>query len=107
MSAAWDADLARRRLPHWVYRCYDADGVLLYIGMTYDPKQRIRSWRSRSNQDRWSWFCDVARMSWCAHPDQWRAGWAEREAIQAERPLHNRDFNPNFRQTPPRKRAAA
>ena len=34
----------RVRLPHGVYRCWDADGVLLYIGCSIDPEERWASW---------------------------------------------------------------
>lgn len=30
-------------VPHYLYRCYDSDGRLLYIGCTADVTHRIRS----------------------------------------------------------------
>lgn len=36
---------ASRNADHWVYRCYDADGVLLYVGCTANVKKRIADHR--------------------------------------------------------------
>lgn len=40
--------------PHFVYRCFDADGRLLYVGLTKNPEQRLAGHRSQT-----LWFGDV------------------------------------------------
>jgi predicted GIY-YIG superfamily endonuclease len=67
-----------------VYRFFDAQDVLLYIGITEDPKSRFASHEALK-----PWWGDVAR-----HAIEWRetreeAAVAEIEAIQAERPAWN------------------
>lgn len=71
-----------------LYRLYDADGQLLYIGVTtYPPKRFVEHERDKP------WWPDVAR-----HHVEWidgreRAETAERCAIAAEGPRYNRIHN--------------
>ena len=68
-----------------VYRCFAADGRLLYIGMTADLDTRLKAHRNRSH-----WFGDVDRVTTEVHPDRPTAALAEFHAIEAERPENNR-----------------
>lgn len=70
--------------PHYVYRCFDAEGRLLYVGCTVNPKDRIAQHRDTA------WWGDriaSARMTVFPHRDYALA--KEREAIFAERPVCN------------------
>lgn len=70
--------------PHAVYRIYHADGSLLYIGVTWNPQQRLRQhqgWISRYRVP-----CRVT-LTW--YGNRVAAYDAEAEAIQAEQPLNN------------------
>lgn len=75
---------------HFLYRHYDAEGVLLYIGVTMFPKSRLASHKSLS-----PWGGQIARVDISSY-----IGWAGRQAalddeayaIAYERPKHNRTF---------------
>jgi hypothetical protein len=81
-----------RYADHYVYRCYDTDGDLLYIGCTIDATKRIAAHRRGTGgavASRWlSEFMDRYEVE---GPFKGRdAGReAERLAIQAEQPLFN------------------
>lgn len=68
-----------------LYRCFDADGVLLYIGITYR-----KSGRKSQHRKKWPWWSRVDRIEWEEH--YWRrdAEKAELDAIKAEKPLFNK-----------------
>lgn len=71
------------RAPRAVYRLYDAEGALLYIGSSDNPEKRFA--RHRATQ---SWWPQVSRREVTWHP--WRAAWGvEAAAIWEERPKHN------------------
>lgn len=79
-----------------VYRCYAADGVLLYIGKSVDPGQRIGQHRSQPSP----WIGRHASMTeeWFEGPRAaMRARDAEVAAIAAERPAFNLEHNPGGR----------
>lgn len=69
----------------WLYRHYDANGVLLYVGITFDFRQRKRQHTSQS-----SWRTRIARMTVEVFPDRVAAREAERAAIVAENPIFNK-----------------
>lgn len=75
---------------HALYRFYDADGVLLYIGITASVPTRLT--RHRDNKP---WWTHVTRIDIEHHPDRDTVLAAEKAAIKAERPrwnvVHNRD----------------
>lgn len=79
------AELARR--PHFVYRCFDADGVLLYIGCTVHPEQRRVEHRRSS-----PWFAQLASVKlvgpFVGEKARDRALAAEQALICSERPLY-------------------
>ncbi|MCX5431888.1 GntR family transcriptional regulator [Streptomyces sp. NBC_00257] len=71
-----------------VYRLYDADGTLLYVGMSGDPTKRFLGHRADK-----PWWPEVH-----AHTLQWfnsrgDASAAERDAITGERPRYNKAHN--------------
>jgi hypothetical protein len=69
-----------------LYRFFDADDRLLYIGISLSAVQRAAGHRHRQ-----PWWDDVARMDVEHFPDVTRDEILriEREAIRTERPLHN------------------
>lgn len=81
-AAAWRQ---RADLPHIVYRAFDADGRLLYIGCTSNLHLRMRSHSSQSG-----WFSAMARLEIEEHVNRLRAEQAERRAIATEEPLFNK-----------------
>lgn len=70
--------------PAVVYRFFDADDVLLYVGFTANFPARLGSHFSAS-----PWFSKVARWTLVDLPDDVAGLAYEAEAIRAERPLHN------------------
>lgn len=78
----------RESVPHFVYRYYDADGTLLYVGVTIDPKQRHMNHGYQS-----PWFRDIAsyRLTgpFISEDAGTRARAYERQTIFNEHPLHN------------------
>ena len=100
MSGTFDHEDSR---PHSVYRCYDADDQLLYIGCAWDVDHRIWFHMQRSSQSEVSWAVRrrMARYTSQEYPTKAAARSAEREAIANEAPLLNRQHNPRrFRKTP-------
>lgn len=67
-----------------LYRFYDSDGVLLYVGIS-------KSWTDRLVQHRRDkvWFGHVARVDVAYYKDRDAVLDAEQEAIRRERPVHN------------------
>ena len=73
-----------------VYRCFDADGVLLYVGSTIDVPRRMRE------HGRYSpWFGRMARVEVTDFQEQNFALEAERGAIKEEGPKCNLLGNPD------------
>jgi hypothetical protein len=72
-----------------VYRCFDAEGRLLYIGASSSVKQRLRGHRQKS-----PWWSEVAEVAVDPPLPYDDAREAEKDAIVAEQPRHNkkRDF---------------
>jgi predicted GIY-YIG superfamily endonuclease len=67
-----------------LYRLYGADGTLLYVGITFDPKTRF--WQ---HGDRKEWWWEVARNTVTWYRSRYDALRAETAAIKTERPLYN------------------
>lgn len=81
-----------RDAPHYVYRCYDADGVLLYVGCTRNPTSRLAAHRRGNNQAKASrWLAATMHHAEVSEPYRGREAGreAERAAIQAESPIFN------------------
>lgn len=81
----------RRRDPAAVYRLYDADGVLLYIGSAYDPEERCKAHRGKA------WWPEVARRSEEWFASRGGAYVAEMKAIASEGPKRNAMGSPSYR----------
>ncbi len=69
--------------PAAVYRLWDADGALLYVGSSYNPDERCQRHRTAP------WWPLVTRRT-----DEWRSNRAdayhgEMAAIEKEEPVHN------------------
>lgn len=70
--------------PHFVYRCFDADGRLIYVGVTYTPLKRMEQHRGGA----W-WFEQVDQIKYTVWPDRARGLEMERRAIADENPRWN------------------
>lgn len=71
-----------------LYRHYNADGALLYVGISNSPIYRLRQHEASA------WFFNISNVSIEWHATERAARAAERKAIAVERPLHNRAHNP-------------
>jgi predicted GIY-YIG superfamily endonuclease len=69
---------------HYVYRCYDADGDLLYIGCTQRLEVRMRVHEKQSQ-----WYPDMVRMTVEEYSSVTAGFDAEAEAIGRENPYWN------------------
>lgn len=76
--------------PHILYRFYDRTGVLLYVGITVDFETRMAA----HSKDK-AWWSQVDRKATHVeyHDCRRDALDAERDAIRAERPVHNDHHN--------------
>ena len=90
-DGCWQVAIAVRNArietgPTALYRLFDADDRLLYIGITLDPAQRFREHRRTQ-----PWWPDVARrvVEWLPVAGR-EAEYCERAAIAAEGPMRNR-----------------
>lgn len=79
---------------HVVYRCYDADNRLLYIGCTQDLTARMQVHECDStNPASVELIKRLDLVEYEEYPDRATARQAEREAITAEAPLLNTHHN--------------
>ena len=67
-----------------LYRCYDANDALLYVGLTSNPKQRFNSHEKGK-----SWWEDIVRIEVEHFDTRAACAAAERRAIKQESPLYN------------------
>lgn len=68
-----------------LYRMYDADGILLYVGISLSFPARFATHKSEK-----PWASEVANMTVEQYPTRQAALDAEAAAIIAENPVHNR-----------------
>lgn len=68
-----------------LYRHYDADDALLYVGIALNHVSRLNQHRTSA-----SWFYEIARIEVEHFDSRLAAETAERIAIRDERPLHNK-----------------
>lgn len=71
--------------PTTLYRLYDAEGDLLYVGISTRPMQRVRE-HSKGQ----TWWLEVASQSFEHFPSRPDAAAAELAAIRAEKPRYNK-----------------
>lgn len=71
--------------PATVYRYFDAERRLLYVGVTQQHLKRRVQHHIRSG-----WYRLVVDVSFERHPTRYLAVQAERRAIESESPIHNR-----------------
>ena len=75
---------------HFIYRCFDADSRLLYIGCTYSIARRMSSHRNSNNTtSRWLQACMATYDVTGPYPTKTAARVAEADAIRTEQPLFN------------------
>lgn len=70
--------------PHWVYRVFDADDALLYIGCSLNPAQRLDGHAVSK-----VWWEFVRSITVESYPTKAEARVAEAAAIAAEKPRYN------------------
>lgn len=88
-----------RHADHFVYRCYDAAGRLLYIGCTSNVARRMSDHRSSPNKaSRWLRVSMASFTVEGPFPSRTAGLAAEASAIQAEQPLFNLQERANERQ---------
>lgn len=75
---------ARSRWTHYLYRHWDGEGNLLYVGVTDRPRARQRAHEANSR-----WMGLTAKTTVEEHPSREAVEVAEAIAIRTERPLFN------------------
>lgn len=68
-----------------LYRHFDKDGRLLYVGISLNAVARLGGHRASSQ-----WFGDIARVDIEVFPDRKSVEEAERNAIRQEKPIWNK-----------------
>ena len=74
----------RSRRPHVVYRFYNSEGHLLYVGISVSALHRVASHKVVQR-----WWGDVTRIDLAHYPNWKTARDAERAAIRDESPRYN------------------
>ena len=69
---------------HYVYRIFDKDGRLIYVGCSHNPEKRLNQHR----RTMW-WAHQIHRIKLTVHPNKAAGHLAERTAINAEQPRWN------------------
>lgn len=75
-----------------LYRLYDTDGQLLYVGITNNVKKR---WRAHEKDK--AWWSEVTHKTIEWFETRKSAERVEKVEIEEEEPLYNRALNPNRR----------
>lgn len=70
--------------PCYLYKHYDSDGNLLYVGISFSIAQRISQHKKSSN-----WFADSGHITILKFASRSLAEEAEQKSIRNENPLHN------------------
>lgn len=82
-----------------LYRHFDADGTLIYVGVTANPLQRLAAHECGS-----AWIQEIARTDYEWFPTLALALAAEATAIRSERPRYNIRCAAEVRPREPRRR---
>jgi predicted GIY-YIG superfamily endonuclease len=72
-----------------LYRLYDAESNLIYVGVSYQPRYRLTQHKQKK-----VWWPEVARVEIHWYPDRRPAEDIERDAIRAEAPRYNTVHHP-------------
>lgn len=78
--------------PTALYRHFNADGVLLYVGIATHHVARLQQHAKDAH-----WSKDIRRVTVEMLPDRWAALSAEEAAIKKEKPRHNVVHNQKYR----------
>lgn len=73
--------------PTHLYRIYDTECVLLYVGITVDLNTRMN--QHRKHPQKGQWFKTAGPVKTELYADRETAAIAEYRAIASEKPLHN------------------
>jgi hypothetical protein len=68
-----------------MYRHFDGDGALLYVGISGST-----IFRTTQHEKQAAWYDDVATITIERFPSREEAAAAEKAAIKSERPIHNK-----------------
>ena len=71
-----------------LYRHFDKDGNLLYVGISINAFQRLSQHKNSS-----SWFDEITRVEIERYPSRSAVEAAEKKAIIDEKPIHNKRYN--------------
>ncbi|MER6540109.1 hypothetical protein ABT215_41365 [Streptomyces sp900105755] len=82
--------MTRHQGSHELYRLFDADGRLLYVGISHSAHFRLMQHVSKV------WWKDVARKEVRGHRNRAAALAAERKMIVKDRPIWNAHHRPAF-----------
>jgi len=77
-----------------LYRFFDADRNLLYVGISLSVVQRLQDHLAEK-----PWIPDNGTLSWTTYLDRSTAEQAERVAIRVENPRHNKVHKPGWKFT--------
>lgn len=77
-----------------LYRFYDENDQLIYVGITHTWYQRFHQHEKNSG-----WFSEAVKVTFERFPDRESVEQAELEIIQRERPAHNKYANPDYEST--------
>jgi len=72
-----------------LYRHFDAEGRLLYVGISLSAVERLKQHVARAG-----WSAEIVSITVETHPDREAAMKAERRAVEQERPLYNKMLVP-------------
>ena len=70
--------------PTALYRLFDADGVLLYVGIAFDPRKRMQM---HAHEEQW--WGEVARRTLTWYGTRAEASDAENAVMDEEKPRYN------------------
>lgn len=76
--------------PQALYRFFNADGDLLYVGISLNPFTRWKQHRSEK-----PWWVEVVNVTIQHYDDRETVSLAELDATKNERPRYNRTHNPD------------
>ncbi len=76
-----------RQMRYELYRHYDENSVLLYVGISYSAFLRLRNHKNASAK----WFDKLSTIKVDHYPSKRSAEIAELKAIKDENPLYNRN----------------